>query len=200
MVALVPAGPWISTSSGWKSSSGQSSPLKFLCQVMQAMPRRASRLNRSGLQPARSNTRVSAGAPASGWVRSGAASGTTPSCSRCGTTSCSSALTSFGSSALCRHSRGVRARGPRRRAPRGPWARACRGRRGWRGRWPPPTRRAAWQRRGANCQNRRRVTGEFSPGVVGRFPASHAESWPSERPFAPAGGLGGSFGSLRSLR
>ena len=60
VAALVPAGPWISTSSLWKSSSGQSSP-------------------RSGLQPARSNTRVSAGAPASGWVR-GAASGAT-SCS-----------------------------------------------------------------------------------------------------------------------
>ena len=107
VVALVPAGPWIGTSRVRKSSCGQSSPLKFLCQVMQAMPRRARRLNRSGLQPSRSNTRVSAGTPASGLVRSGAASGTTPRCCRCGTTSCSMALISFGSSALCRHSRGV---------------------------------------------------------------------------------------------
>ena len=78
---------------------------------MQAIPRRASRLNRSGLQPSRSNTRVSAGTPASGLVRSGAASGTTPRCCRCGTTSCSMSLISFGSSALCRHSRGESAEG-----------------------------------------------------------------------------------------
>ena len=67
VVALVPAGPWISTSRVRKSSSGQSSPLKFLCQVMQAMPRRARRLNRSGLQPSRSNTRVSAARRRPAW-------------------------------------------------------------------------------------------------------------------------------------
>ena len=107
MVVLVPAGPWTGTSRAQNSCAGQSSPLKFLYQVMQAMPRRARRLNRSGLQPSRSNTRVSAGARACGLVRSGAACGTTPSSTKWGTTSCSSALTSFGSSALCRHSRGA---------------------------------------------------------------------------------------------
>ena len=75
--------------------SGRGPLPKFLCQVMQAMPRRARRLNRSGLQPSRSNTRVSAGTPASGLVRSGAASGTTPRCCRCGTTSCCDGLDQF---------------------------------------------------------------------------------------------------------
>ena len=37
------AGSWMGTSKVAKSVSGQSAPLKFLCQVMQAMPRRAVR-------------------------------------------------------------------------------------------------------------------------------------------------------------
>ena len=57
---LVPAGPWTGTSRA-QNFAGQSSPLKFLCQVMQAAaPGQA--LNRSGLQPSRSNTRVAVAA------------------------------------------------------------------------------------------------------------------------------------------
>ena len=95
----VVAGPWIGTSTSWKSASGQSSPLKFLCQVSTATPRRARRLNRAGLQPSRSKTRVTAGVPGRG--RS-----STPSRSSAGTTSCSRARTNFGSNGLCRQSSG----------------------------------------------------------------------------------------------
>ena len=51
-VALrVAPGPWMGTETVWNSASGQSSPLKPLCQVITATPRRARRLNSAGLQP-----------------------------------------------------------------------------------------------------------------------------------------------------
>ena len=72
MALRVAPGPWIGTSTVWNSASGQfSPPLKPLCQVITATPRRARRLNSAGLQPSRSKTSVRAGSSTSGAVRSG---------------------------------------------------------------------------------------------------------------------------------
>ena len=107
-VALrVAPGPWIGTATVWNSASGQASPLKPLCQVITATPRRARRLNSAGLQPSRSKTSVRAGSPASGAVRSGASGPSMPSFSSAGRMSASSAWVMVGSSALFRHRKGL---------------------------------------------------------------------------------------------
>ena len=97
----VPRGPGSGMLRFWNSFSGQRSACSPLRQLMTAMPRFLSAVNSGGLQPLRSNTRVSGG-------RFGSApSPTSPSSSSCGTMPSWISAATDPPTPLCTHSSGL---------------------------------------------------------------------------------------------